>query len=150
MSYNVYRLQNIIAIPDPEMPGPRYHNMIFVETGINGEGMVHHVTGDITQGMEYQSREELRPEDSEVFFAKEFLGTIQKSVYPAAMDEVLRTLPPPPKQKHFNIKTMKTEQVKPDGTFYAPGESRPPLIKCTEWTINQAIPALYASGILVR
>ncbi|KAH9220779.1 hypothetical protein DL95DRAFT_266785, partial [Leptodontidium sp. 2 PMI_412] len=56
--------------------------------------------------------------------------------------------PPPPKQKHFNVETMRTEQMKPDGTFYQPDEYRPPTIKCTEWTENQAIPALYESGVL--
>ncbi|TVY39518.1 hypothetical protein LSUB1_G003956 [Lachnellula subtilissima] len=66
------------------------------------------------------------------------------------MDKILAAQPPPPKQKHFNIATMKTEQMKPDGTFYEPGEDRPPMIKCTEWTVNQAIPALYASGVLTK
>lgn len=150
MSYNVFKIRYKIAIADPDMPSPRYHNVIFVETGANGDGIIHHVTGDITSGMSYASKKGRRPEESETFYAKDFLGTIQKSDYPHKMDNVLKAQPPPPKQKHFNIKTMKTEQIRPDGTFYAPGEPRPPMIKCTEWTMNQAIPALYDSGILHR
>jgi len=115
-----------------------------------GDGNIHHVTGDITSGMYYNTKKAKRPEESRTFFGKEFLGTIKAANYPREMDEVLAALPPPPKQKKFNIKTMKTEQMKPDGTFYTPGEPRPPMIKCTEWTLNQAIPALYAAGIVQK
>jgi hypothetical protein len=38
----------------------------------------------------------------------------------------------------------------PDGTFYAPDEPREKMKKCTEWTEEQAIPVLYASGVLLR
>jgi len=148
MSYSVYKIRYTIAIPDPDMPSPRYHNVIFVESDPNGNGIIHHVTGDITSGMYYDTKKAKRPEESESFYAKEFLGAIKASDYPHKMDQVLRAQPPPPKQKNFNIKTMKTEQMKPDGTFYELSEPRPPMIKCTEWTVNQAIPALYASGVL--
>jgi hypothetical protein len=148
MSYNVYKIRYTIAIPDPDMPSPRYHNVIFVETEPNGSGIIHHVTGDITSGMAYDTKKGKRPEESETFYAKEILGTINVSDYPHEMDKVLKAQPPPPKQKSFNIKTMKTEQIKPDGTFYEPDEPRPPMVKCTEWTVNQAIPALYTSGVL--
>lgn len=137
-------------MPDPEMPSPRYHNVIFVQSKPSGDGFIHHVTGDITSGMHYDTKRGKRPEDSETFFSKDFLGTIQAADYPQKMNEVLSAQPPPPKQKNFNIMTMKTEQMKPDGTFYAPGESRPPMIKCTEWTVNQAIPALYSAGVLKK
>jgi hypothetical protein len=151
MSYRVFKVRYTIAIPDPDMPSPRFHNVIFVETNPNDEsGMIHHVTGDITSGMHYDSKRGKRPEESESFYAKEILGTVDASDYPHEVDKVLSALPPPPKQKSFNIKTMKTEQMKPDGTFYSPGEPRPPMIKCTEWTVNQAIPALYASGVLKK
>jgi hypothetical protein len=36
----------------------------------------------------------------------------------------------------------KQRQFKPDGTFYAPNEPREKMKKCTEWTEEQAIPAL--------
>lgn len=150
MSYKVYKIRYTIAIPDPDMPSPRYHNVIFVETGPDGSGIIHHVTGDITSGMYYDTKRGRRPEESESFYAKEYLGVVKTSDYPHRVDQVLRAQPPLPKQKHFNVKTMKMEQIKPDGTFYAPGEPRRPMIKCTEWTVNQAIPALYASRILQR
>ncbi|KAH7357022.1 hypothetical protein BKA65DRAFT_495982 [Rhexocercosporidium sp. MPI-PUGE-AT-0058] len=100
--------------------------------------------------MVYATRVGEKPEATDIFHAKEFLGTISAEDYPDEMDRVLSEQPPPPKQKHFNIRTMKTEQMKSDGLFYEVGESRPPMIKCTEWTENQAIPALYHSGILRR
>ena len=150
MSYNVYKIKYTISIPDPDMPSPRYHNVIFVQTQADGGGMIHHVTGDITSGMRYDTKPGKRPEASDTFFAKEFIGTIKATDYPHEMNRVLEAQPPPPKQKHFNIATMKTEQMKPDGTFYKPGEARPPMIKCTEWTVNLAIPALYASGIVQK
>lgn len=150
MSFNVYRVQFAMAMTDPDMPSPRYHNVIFVETDADGSGTVHHVTGDITSGMVYATRIEGRPEDSEIFVQKDFIGTVESATYPAKIHAVLEALPPPPKQKRFNIKTMRTEQMKPDGSFYEPGEERPRMVKCTEWTVEQAIPALYASGILRR
>lgn len=148
MSYKVYRIKHTLAMQDPDMPSPRHHNMIFVETQDDGSGMVHHVTGDITTGMQYDTRHDTKPEDSETFFAKELLGTMEAADHPQRMNRVLAALPPPPKQKHFNISTIRTEQVKPDGYFYKSAEARPPMVKYTEWTVDQAIPALYAAGIV--
>ncbi|OBT39847.1 hypothetical protein VE00_09106 [Pseudogymnoascus sp. WSF 3629] len=139
-----------MVMQDPDMPSPRYHNVIFVETEADGSGAVHHVTGDITSGMVYATRREGRPEESEIFVRKEFIGTVESATYPEKINAVLEALPPPPKQKKFNIKTMRTEQMKPDGSFYEPGESRPRMIKCTEWTVEQAIPVLYASSVLQK
>lgn len=150
MAFNVYRVQFTMAMPDPDMPSPRYHNVIFVQTEADGSGAVHHVTGDITSGMVYATRREGRPEESEIFVRKEFIGTVESATYPEKIHLVLEALPPPPKQKKFNIKTMRTEQMKADGSFYESGEARTPMIKCTEWTVDQAIPALYASGILQK
>ncbi|KAG4441584.1 hypothetical protein IFR05_002969 [Cadophora sp. M221] len=148
MSYNVYKVRYTLTIPDPSMPSPRYHTVIFVATSKDGSGIVHHVIGDITSGMTYSTRDEGQPETSSTFFSKDFLGAISINDYPHEIDRVLRAQPPPPKQKHFHIDTMRMEQQKPDGTFYQPGEDRPPMIKCTEWIENQAIPALYESGVL--
>ena len=100
--------------------------------------------------MYYDTKRGRRPEESESFYAKAYLGVIKAADYPHQMNQVLSAQPPPPKQKHYNVKTMKTAQIKPDGIFYAPDEPRSPMIKCTEWTINQAVPALYASGVLKK
>ncbi|RFU25960.1 hypothetical protein B7463_g10379, partial [Scytalidium lignicola] len=74
MSYNVYKIKYTIAIPDPDMPSPRYHHVIFVETHADGGGVIHNVTGDITSGMHYETENSGRPENSETFFEKEYLG----------------------------------------------------------------------------
>ena len=150
MSHNVYKVIYTLAMQDPDMPAPRYHHLIFVETKADGSGFAHQVLGDIASGMFYDAGRSERPEDAEMFIKKELLGTIDAADYPLRFDQVLVAQPPPPKQKHFNTKTMRTEQIKPDGTFYEPGEARPPMIKCTEWTVNQAIPALYAAGIVQK
>ncbi|CZT52776.1 uncharacterized protein RSE6_14145 [Rhynchosporium secalis] len=135
MSYNVFKIRYTLAMSDPDMPGPRYHNVIFVETQKDGSGIVPHVTGDITSGMVYATKQ-VRSKDDD---RRRRILSMPKSFSP-----------PPPKQKHFNTRTMRTEQMKPDGSFYESGEPRPPMIKCTEWTEEQAIPALYNSGILRR
>ena len=145
--YDVYRVWDILELKDPDIPGPRYHNKIFVETSSDGTGIVHHVTGDLVQGMTHESKAESRPESSASFYSKDFLGTILASAYPGNIDATLQALPPPSRQKAFNVKTMKTEPVKPDGTFYTANEQRPPLFKCTEWT-EQGLEALQKSGVL--
>ena len=149
--FNVYKVRDgPVDPPDPDVPGVRYHHVIFVETAADGTGVVHNVTGDLVVGMHYERRPSPRPEASESFYSKEFLGTVLASSYPSAIDRVCEALPPPPPQKKFNVTTMTTEPFKPDGTFYKPGEPRRPLIKCTEWTEQQAIPALLLSGAVER
>lgn len=127
--HNVYRVQYHLAVQDPDTPGPRYHTVIFVETSKNdGSGFIHHVTGDLVTGMRYEKKPGKRPEESATFYAKSLVGTMDPSQYPRALDEICQKQPPPPKQKAFNRATMRTEPVKPDGRFYKPSETRPPLI----------------------
>ncbi|KAJ6262876.1 hypothetical protein Dda_1433 [Drechslerella dactyloides] len=147
-SYRTYRLEYELEVQDPDVPGPRFHNVIFVETNADGSGQIHHVTGDLVTGMIYQVRSETRPEVSEGFHRKYLIGTISRSDYPDKVDEILKKIPAPPVQKSFNLATMRTEQHKSPGVFYAPGEPRPPMIKCTEWTIDQAIPALLEKEVI--
>jgi hypothetical protein len=87
--------------------------------------------------MRYERKIGKIPEESGTFHSKELLGKIQATDYPARVDQVCTTQPPPPPQKRFNPKTNKTEQFKPDGTFYAPNEPREKMKKCTEWTEEQ-------------
>jgi len=100
--------------------------------------------------MVYSSSDSPQPEDHESFYGKEFLGTVRKEDYPEKMEEVLRALEMPPRQKAFNVRRMRTEQVRGDGTFYGEGEVRERMWKCTEWTVERAIPALFAAGILKK
>ncbi|KAF2431697.1 hypothetical protein EJ08DRAFT_586945 [Tothia fuscella] len=146
----VYRLRFSLAMPDPDMPQPRYHTTIYAETNQGDQiGFVHHVTGDITstRGMQY----ERRPENSMDFYDKELLGHTPAAGYPTSFDYLLSKLPTPPQQKEFNIATMRTEPFKTLDplTFYETREARRPLIKCTEWVSDCAIPALQAAGLLV-
>ncbi|KAK6510187.1 hypothetical protein TWF481_004900 [Arthrobotrys musiformis] len=151
-TYPVYRIENKMSIVDPEMPSPRYHNTIFIETWEDGykSGRTCHVIGDLVTGMTYNTRIDQDPELDPMFFAKHFLGNVGVADYPDRLNEVLGRLPAPQKQKSFNPRTMRTEQHKSPGVFYEEGEQRPPMVKCTEWTVNQAIPALFEAGILVR
>jgi len=146
--YKVWHVQYKLSLIDPDMPQPRYHHVIFVETDKDGGGYIHHVTGDITSGMSYQRKRAQHPGNSDSFHTMDFLGYIASSGYPGAVDDVLKSLTSPGRQKAFNPKTYKTEPIKDDGTFYSPGEPRKRLKKCTEWTLEQAIPALKANKLL--
>lgn len=150
--YRVFKLKFKLAMQDPDMPSPRYHTLIFVETNAQGPGTgtKHHVTGDIVQGMYYESKPYHNPDRSENLHSKELIGYAAASTHPHTFDSVLQGVPAPPRQKAFNAKTMRTEPVKSWNplTFYEPGESRRPLIKCTEWTERQAIPTLHHQGLV--
>ncbi|TKA25448.1 hypothetical protein B0A50_06315 [Salinomyces thailandicus] len=147
--FNVFKVRYGPVMSDPDVPGPRYHTVVFVETKpLDGSGRIHHVTGDLVVGMHYDVRPSRRPEESRTYYAKEFLGTVASASYPASFNSVCSTQRAPPRQKAFNPKRMRTEQVKPDGTFYEPDEARPRLIKCTEWTESQAIPALQQARLI--
>lgn len=147
--YKVYKVQHTLGMQDPLMGDEtRYHNVLFVETEADGGGQIFNVTGDLVSGMVYETESAQNPELSQTFFAKEYLGRIRHEDYPARLDKVLRTLPPPPRQRAFNPRTMATEQIKSDGSFYEANEQKPPYMKCTEWTEQLAIPALYQNQLL--
>lgn len=147
-TYRVFKVRTGPLLPDPDIPGTRYHTVLFIETNEDKSGIRHHVTGDLVSGMVYDTGPAERPEDLDTFHNKESIGSVLRSTYPGAVDTVLKGLPPPHKQKAFNRETMRTEPVKPDGTFYAPDEERLPLFKCTEWVEQKAIPALREAGVL--
>ena len=129
--------------------GTRYHNVIFVETDSDSSGQILQVVGSIgdADGMEFNEKRGRKPEDSETYVRKHFLGRLQTSDYENVV-RLLQTVTPPPRQRNFNTKSKATEQCKPDGTFYGAHEPRPPYMKCTEWTLQRAIPALWQSGLL--
>ncbi|KAE8146852.1 hypothetical protein BDV25DRAFT_161623 [Aspergillus avenaceus] len=151
--YEVYLARFNLAIQDPDLPAPRYHTTIFVKTATNNDGTEHQVTGDITSatGMTYFPQERSSPEYSQTIHSFEKLGVTPASRHPADWERVLRSLPAPPQQKAFNIRTMKTEPFKTLDplVFYEPGESRRPLVKCTEWALERALPVLRANGLIV-
>ncbi|KAI9852824.1 MAG: hypothetical protein M1824_001711 [Vezdaea acicularis] len=148
MSIPFYKVKYTLTLPGPAMSQKHYHTAIFALTNADGSGITHHVTGDLVSGMRYETKPESDPEQVSTFHSKELLGTVPASMYPAEVERICREQPPPPKQMSYNTQTNRMEQQKPDGRFYAPGEPQPPLVKCTEWTEYQVIPALYASGVL--
>ncbi|KAK4096463.1 hypothetical protein N658DRAFT_458665 [Parathielavia hyrcaniae] len=153
-SYRVYKLKFELAMQDPDMPAPRFHHVIFVESNpTDGSGVKFHVTGDITSGsgMKYESTSDPNPASSDTNYTKELLGYTSAKNFKALWDATLTACPTPPQQKAFNVRTMKTEPFKTLNplTFYEPGEERRPLRKCTEWTEEQAIPALRKAGLLL-
>ncbi|KAK6499411.1 hypothetical protein TWF506_004038 [Arthrobotrys conoides] len=150
--FPVYRIENTLSIPDPDLPTPRYHNKIFIKTWEDGykSGRTCHVIGDLVSGMTYNTRIDQDPELDPMFFAKHFLGFLKPQDYPDRVNEVLEVLPPPGRQKSFNRERMRTEQHKSPGVFFEEGEERPRLVKCTEWIMEQAIPALVEAGVLIK
>lgn len=151
--YEVYLARYTLAMQDPDVPGARFHTTLFVRTGA-ADGTLHHVTGDITsaRGMTYTPQTGRVPEHSRTFHSLTKLGVTPASKHSADWKRVLRSVPPPPQQKAFNTQTMKTEPFKTRNplTFYEPGEPRRPLVKCTEWVVERALPALRANGLIIQ
>ncbi|CAG8221639.1 unnamed protein product [Penicillium salamii] len=150
--YPVYKVKFKLSIQDPDMVSHRYHTILFVQSNEQGprSGIKHHVTGDIVTGMHYEPAKIQDPETDENFFSKEFIGNTRALNFPKNWNDILKSLPAPPKQKAFNRDTMRTEPVKTwePLTFYEADELRRPLIKCTEWIENQAVPVLINAGLI--
>ncbi|OOF94516.1 hypothetical protein ASPCADRAFT_208187 [Aspergillus carbonarius ITEM 5010] len=151
--YPVYLIKTHLAIQDPDLRSPRYHTTIFVETDpITGSGHIHEVDGDLTspEGMHYQRKLAPRPESIDTFFSRTLLGHTTTAGYPETWDMILKAVPAPPQQKAFNIKRMRTEPFKRLSPleFYEDDEERRPLMKCTEWVVDKAIPVLKEAGCL--
>ncbi|KAF2623979.1 hypothetical protein BU25DRAFT_304479, partial [Macroventuria anomochaeta] len=111
---------------------PRYHSVLFVETQADGGGQIFHVTSDLVSGRRCENKSGRNPELSQTYYAKTHLGRIRLEDYPERLDQLLQTVPPPHRQRAFNPKTMATEQIKPNGSFYEANEQKPPYIKCTK------------------
>lgn len=150
--FQVFYVRFHLAEQDPEIPGQQYHTTIFVEKDPDGSGTLHHVTGDIStrNGMRYIPNRRGPPRSAQSFKSMESLGVTDAITHPELWSALLSTIPSPPKQKAFNTATRRFEQFKTlePLMFYEPGEHRPPLVKCVEWTLNGAIPALRHSGLL--
>lgn len=147
----VFLIRSNLAIQDPDVPSPRWHTTLFVETEKDGAGYIHEVNGDITspQGMKYFPSFQSAQETPETFFSKELLG-FTASPHLDSWIALLDSVPAPHQQKAFNLAKMRTEPFKTlvPLTFYELGEERKPLIKCTEWTLDRAIPALKEAGLI--
>ncbi|KAF2475386.1 uncharacterized protein BDR25DRAFT_279425 [Lindgomyces ingoldianus] len=149
--YNIYRVEEKLGLQDPLMgPDIRYHNSLFIETFPNGGGRFLQVIGTISDatGMTFQESQGPRPDDLDTFHQKHLLGQIRASDS-ASVVRLLAGIDPPPRQRSFNYNTLAWEKCKPDGSSYGEEELRPPYMKCTEWMLQKAIPALQQSGILL-
>jgi hypothetical protein len=147
-TYPLYKVRTHLAMQDPLMPGTRYHVALFLQTSSSGSGHLFNVVGDLVTGMSYASHLQPDPKLDENFYDRQLLGRVSADVGVEGIDEVLRVLPPPPKQREFNTKTMRMEQVDAKGRFFEEGESRPDFVKCTEWTERVALPELVRRGLL--
>ncbi|KAF7881944.1 uncharacterized protein EAF02_006632 [Botrytis sinoallii] len=149
-TYKIYKIQWHLAMQDPFMPQAiRYHTNIFIETSQDGSGTIYEVNGDIVSasGMSYLKFPSPPPESFESFYQRNLLGKIAVSDL-EEVTGVLKSIPPPPRQRWFNPKSMKMEACKVDGTPYRYEEVVPKFWKCTEWTNEKAIPALWAKGLI--
>ncbi|KAI1061623.1 hypothetical protein LB506_011855 [Fusarium annulatum] len=136
-NYPVYKVKSHMALPDPHMPPGRFHHAIFVEINKDGSGTLYHVTGDVTSadGMSYERY-------------------TSPDVHPEQWSSVLASLSTPPQQKASNprkqgrVEPFKDKIGNYEYVFYADGEERKPLWKCTEWVEWHAIPALHEHRLL--
>lgn len=150
MTYPFYRTLYKIALPDPDMPQSCYHNILFVETNpVTKTGSIHEVCGDITNGMHYvSSPNRPNPETDEMFFREELVGLVRVEDYPDEFERVLRGVPPPKKQKAFNVKTMRTEQMKPERGFMRTESRGRGWSSVRSGLLRGAIPVLVATGVV--
>ncbi|KAF2839714.1 hypothetical protein M501DRAFT_932994 [Patellaria atrata CBS 101060] len=148
--YEVYKASYRLGMQDPLMlAGPkRFHNSIFVVTNADGSGWIHHVVGDLVSGCRYERKKGRAPQDSDSHEISIPLGRVRVEDYPQASENIMMTVPPPPRQRMFNPATYTTMPCKPDGTFYKAHETPIPYWKYTEWTEQKAIPALLQSGLI--
>lgn len=97
--YPVSKLRFNLAMQDPNMPSPRFHTLIFIETSVGGlgTGIKHHITGDIVTGIYYESRPSHNPDRSECLHHKERIGYTRALTYLQEFDEILLAVQAPTK-----------------------------------------------------
>ncbi|KAF1346563.1 hypothetical protein BDV97DRAFT_300568 [Delphinella strobiligena] len=129
MCYKVFKIYEISLDPDPH----RGHHAIFVEEDSKtGIGRVFQVTGNVKQGMTYESKPWPKPEDYPAFRHKELLGLVSTTSF-SKIGEVCAAIPPPEKQ-YEGRKKLRPEK---------------PLWNCQDWTTD-AVAALIAAGVLTE
>ncbi|KAF5005576.1 hypothetical protein FDECE_7983 [Fusarium decemcellulare] len=122
--YPVYLVESLGA--------PRNHQAIFVQTRSNESGTVFHVTGNIQEGMTYESSQlATKPDLSPTFISKSQLGWVMVDDLPR-IDSICRANPPPAKQFNGPKRISKNQ----------------PLRRCQEWT-KETIGHLKVQDILI-
>jgi hypothetical protein len=109
---------------------PLDHQVVFVETDADGTGHIFHVIGNIQEGMSYEHKPGMKPEDSVTFVIKEYIRTVSATNY-ARIESIVNDVDPPKKQ--FDG----ARRINP----------QEPLRRCQEWT-TEAIQALRESDVL--
>ncbi|OBT90293.1 hypothetical protein VE02_03352 [Pseudogymnoascus sp. 03VT05] len=112
MSYSVYTVELLVS-------GPINHVRLFVETQEDGGGQIFHVIGTILQGMTFETRPEIKPENDVLFVpgSQKYVGRIAQSAM-RELDELWRSIPPPAAQ--MNLNGSRKDPTKP-------------LRRCGEW-----------------
>lgn len=101
--YRVFKVKFELTMQDPDMPSPRYHTIVSLETNDPepGSGIKHHVTGDIVNGMHYESKPCDNPDEADDLHSGETIGYATALDYPQTWNRVLEAIPAPPKQPGF-------------------------------------------------
>lgn len=78
------------------------------------------------------------------------LGITDFITHPQLWEALLSSIPNPPQQKAFNTMTYRFEPFKTLGSlaFHEQEETKKHLVKCMEWTLNEAILKLRSSGLI--
>ncbi|KAL4967727.1 uncharacterized protein BDV14DRAFT_21294 [Aspergillus stella-maris] len=115
--------------------GPRDHISIFVETGESGPetGHRYHVIGNIQEGMTFNHRTCIRPEDEPVFQSKTRLGHVSVDDYESGRFRGVCEEVEVPEKQFEGAKRL------------FPGKR---LRRCGEW-VGDAIKLLIEKGVLI-
>ncbi|KAL2866255.1 uncharacterized protein BJX67DRAFT_142765 [Aspergillus lucknowensis] len=115
---------------------PRDHHYIFIETHEDGPltGYRFHVIGNIQEGMTFNHRPCIQPEEELVFLGKERIGVVSVQDYESGkVLEVCEEIEVPKKQFQGAKRLF-------------PGER---LRRCQEWA-DEAVALLLGRGVLLR
>lgn len=124
-SYRVYRAEYL---------GIQNHIALFVETHQSGlgSGALYHVVGSIIQGMKYETKAALAPEQSGSYAGrKDYLGVVSVDDYDR-FNTICQGIVPPGAQVRLNGKKIDPSK---------------PLYRCGEWN-KDATDALRRHGVL--
>lgn len=86
MQYDAYLVVTLGA--------PRNHHALFIQHCPNEDGTIFQVTGNVQEGMAFETNTAARPEADAAFHHKIHLGRVSDESLPA-IETVCRTYPPP-------------------------------------------------------
>ncbi|KAL4868550.1 hypothetical protein BDV12DRAFT_197244 [Aspergillus spectabilis] len=115
--------------------GPQDHHYIFIETNEDGPKTGHrfHVIGNIQEGMTFNHRPCIKPEEEPVFQSKEMIGVVGVEDYESGKFLGICEEPEVPKKQFQGAKRL---------------FPREKLRRCQEWT-DDAVGLLVERGVLV-